>query len=51
MGKAVNPSIRTYINKIKNRSTFKIKTVYYVKLLTPEKLKITENNFEAPKVR
>ena len=49
MGKAVNPSIRTYINKIKNRSKFK--TGYYVKLLTPEKLKITENNFEAPKVR
>ena len=38
--KAVNPSIRTYINKIKNRMTFKIKTGYYLELLTPETMKL-----------
>ena len=31
-----NPSIRTYVNKIENRITFKIKTGYYLELLTPE---------------
>ena len=35
-----NPSIRKYINKIENRIIFKIKTVYYLELLTPEKLKL-----------
>ena len=38
--KAVNPSIRTYISKIKNRMTFKIKTGYYLELLTPETMKL-----------
>ena len=46
-----NPPIRTYINKIENRITFKIKRGYYLELLTPEsmeligsiKSKITEN--------
>ena len=38
--KAVNPSIRIYINKIKNRMTFKIKTGYYLELLTPETMKL-----------
>ena len=33
--KTVNPSIRIYINKIENRITFKIKTGYYLELLTP----------------
>ena len=31
-----NPSIRIYVNKIENRITFKIKTGYYLELLTPE---------------
>ena len=30
------PSIRIFVNKIKNRITFKIKTGYYLELLTPE---------------
>ena len=29
-----------YINKIENRITFKIKTVYYLELLTPETMKL-----------
>ena len=44
--KTDNLSIRIYVNKIKNRMTFKIKTGYYLKLLTPEKMKLlgsTEN--------
>ena len=32
----VNPSIRIYTNKTKNRITFKIKTGYYLELLTPQ---------------
>ena len=35
-----NPSIRIYVNKIENRITFKIKTGYYFKLLTPEMMKL-----------
>ena len=35
-----NPPIRIYINKIENRITFKIKTEYYLELLTPETMKI-----------
>ena len=45
--KTVNPSIRIYINKIENRVTFKIKTGYYLELLTPETMKLlgsTENS-------
>ena len=38
--KTVNPSIRIYINKIENRITFKIKTRYYLKLLTPGAMKL-----------
>ena len=46
-----NPSIKIYTNKIENRITFKIKTGYYLELLTPEtmqlhrstKSKITKN--------
>ena len=30
-----NPSIKTYLNKIANRITFKIKEGYYLELLTP----------------
>ena len=35
-----NPSIRIYLNKIKNRITFKIKNGYYLELLTPETMKL-----------
>ena len=35
-----NPSIRIYVNKIKNRITFKIKSEYYLELLTPETMKL-----------
>ena len=34
--KTVNPSIRIYINKVENRITFKIKTGYYLEVLTLE---------------
>ena len=34
-----NQSIRIYVNKIENRITFKIKTGYYLKLLTPKTMK------------
>ena len=29
-----------YVNKIENRNTFKIKTGYYLKLLTPQTIKL-----------
>ena len=35
-----NLSVKMYINKIENRVTFKIKTVYYLELLTPETMKL-----------
>ena len=35
-----NPSIRIYIKKIENRITFKIKSGYYLELLTPETMKL-----------
>ena len=35
-----NPSILIYINKIENRITFKIKSGYYLELLTPETMKL-----------
>ena len=38
--KSVNPSIRIYLNKTENRITFKIKTEYYIELLTPETMKL-----------
>ena len=34
-----DPSIGIYINKAENRITFKIKTGYYLDLLTPETMK------------
>ena len=34
--KTDNLSIRMYVNKIENRIIFKIKTGYYLELLTPE---------------
>ena len=35
-----NSSIKIYVNKIKNRVTFKIKKGYYLELLTPETMKL-----------
>ena len=35
-----NSSIRIYVNKIENRITFKIKSGYYLQLLTPETMKL-----------
>ena len=35
-----NPSIRIYVNKIENRITFKIKSSYYLDLLTLETMKL-----------
>ena len=35
-----NPPIRIYVIKIENRTTFKIKTEYYLELLTPETMKL-----------
>ena len=37
------PFNRIYINKTKNRITFKIKTGYYLKLLIPETTKLLES--------
>ena len=38
--KVDNPSIRIYVNKIGNRITSKIKTGYYLELLTPGTIKL-----------
>ena len=38
-----NPSIMIYIIKIENRITFKIKSGYYLELLTPETMKLLGN--------
>ena len=35
-----NPSIRIYVNKIKNRIKFKIKAGYYLEHLTPETINV-----------
>ena len=35
-----NASIKIYINKIENKITFKIKTGYYLELLTHETMKL-----------
>ena len=35
-----NPPISIYVNKIENRITFKIKSGYYLELLTPETMKL-----------
>ena len=35
-----NPSIRIYVSRIENRITFKIKSGYYLELLTPETMKL-----------
>ena len=47
-----NLSIRIYVNKIENRITYKIKTGYYLDLLTPETIKLlgsTENKITKDK--
>ena len=36
-------SVQIYVNKIKNRVTFKIKNGYSLKLLTPETMKLLES--------
>ena len=41
--KTVNPSIKIHADKIENRITFKIKTGYYLKLLTHETVKLRES--------
>ena len=38
--KIVNPSVKTYMNKIENRITVKIRTGYYLELLTLETMKL-----------
>ena len=38
-----NPSIRIYVNKMENRIAFKIKSGYYLELLTPETMKLLES--------
>ena len=45
--------MRTHVNKIENRITFKIKTGYYLKLLTPETMKLlgsTKNKITKDKI-
>ena len=37
-----SPSIRMYVNRIENRITFKIKSRYYLELLTSETMKLLE---------
>ena len=38
-----NSPIKIYANKIENIITFKIKTGYYLELLTPQKIKLLGN--------
>ena len=38
-----NPSTRIYVNKIENRIKFKIKSRYYLELLTPETMTLVES--------
>ena len=48
-----NTLIKVHENKIENRITFKIKTGYYLKLLTPESMKLfgsTENKITKDKI-
>ena len=40
-----NPPIIIYINKIENRITFKIKSGYYLELLTPETMKLRRRKY------
>ena len=38
-----NPSIRTYTNKTENIISFKVKTGYYLELLTIDRMKLLGN--------
>ena len=38
-----NPSVKIYVNKIENRTTFKIKNGYTLELLTPDAMKLLGN--------
>ena len=38
--KTINPPVKLYTNKTENRITFKVKTGYYLDLLTPETIKL-----------
>ena len=40
---ADNPPIDAYVNEKENKITFKIKTSYYLELLTPETMKLLGN--------
>ena len=42
--KTVNPSITIYTNKIEKRIKFRIKTGYYLELLTPEIIKLLQSS-------
>ena len=44
-----NPSVRIYLNKTENRTTFKIKTGCYLELLTPKLLGSTKNKITKDK--
>ena len=37
------PSVQTYVNKIENRVTFKVKDGYSLEFLTPETMKLLGN--------
>ena len=39
-----NPPIKIYVNKIENRITFRIKTGFYLELLTPETMEAIKWN-------
>ena len=39
-----NPSIKIFVNNIENRTTFGIKTLNYLELLTPETIKLLESS-------
>ena len=39
-----NPPIRIYVNRIENRIAFKIKSGYYLELLTPETMKLLRSS-------
>ena len=49
--KRVNTSIRIYTNKIEKRITFKIKTGYYLELLTLETIKLLGSKIKLTKDR
>ena len=38
-----NPPTRIYVNKIENRTTFRIQTGYYLELVMPETVKLLRN--------